>query len=87
MRILVVDDQPLIVDDILDELKGIVPEAECVGTYALMTAAVIYHAIYNLLVQSGFIYLGILLPILTYIPAILFLRRSLGHKIFTEGEA
>lgn len=31
MKILVVDDQPLIVEDILDELHGIVPEALCVG--------------------------------------------------------
>ena len=32
VKILVVDDQPLIVEDILDELQGIVPEAECMGT-------------------------------------------------------
>lgn len=32
MKILVVDDHPLIVEDIKDELRGIAPEAECVGT-------------------------------------------------------
>ena len=32
MKILVVDDHPLIVEDILDELKGIVPDADCTGT-------------------------------------------------------
>lgn len=31
MKILVVDDHPLIVEDIIDELKGIVPDAEIVG--------------------------------------------------------
>ena len=46
------------------------------GTFSLLSAAVIYHATYNLLVQSKFQYAGILLPIITYIPAILLLRRS-----------
>ena len=31
MKILVVDDQSLIVEDIIDELHGIVPEALCLG--------------------------------------------------------
>ncbi len=38
------------------------------GTFALLSVAIIYHATYNLLVQSKFQYVGILLPILTYIP-------------------
>ena len=32
MKILVADDHQLIVDDILDELSDIVPEAQCIGT-------------------------------------------------------
>ena len=48
------------------------------GTYALLTAASIYHAIYNLLVQTGWVVAGLLLPVLTYIPVILILRKSLG---------
>ena len=32
MKILVADDHQLIVDDILDELSNIVPDAECIGT-------------------------------------------------------
>ena len=32
MKILVADDHKLIVDDILDELGSIVPDAECIGT-------------------------------------------------------
>ena len=32
MKILEADDHPLIVEDIIDELKEIVPKAQCVGT-------------------------------------------------------
>lgn len=46
------------------------------GTFALLSAAIIYHAIYNLLVQSQYQYVGILLPTVTYIPVILFLRKK-----------
>ena len=46
------------------------------GTFALLSAAIIYHAIYNLLVQSQYRYVGVLLPTVTYIPIILFLRRN-----------
>ena len=46
------------------------------GTFALLSAAVIYHAIYNLLVQSQYQYVGILLPTITYIPVVLFLRKK-----------
>ncbi len=46
------------------------------GTFALLSAAIIYHAIYNLLVQSEYQYVGILLPILTYIPIVYLLRKK-----------
>ena len=46
------------------------------GTFALLSAAIIYHAIYNLLVQSQYRYVGILLPTITYIPIILFLGKN-----------
>ena len=52
------------------------------GTFALLSAAVIYHAIYNLLVQSQYQYVGVLLPTITYIPIILFLRKK---KIKVSG--
>ena len=45
------------------------------GTFALLSAAIIYHAIYNLLVQSQYQYVGILLPTITYIPIILLLGK------------
>lgn len=50
------------------------------GTYALLTVAIIYHAIYNLLVQSPIQYAGILLPLVTYIPAIYLLRKRIGRS-------
>lgn len=49
------------------------------GTFSLLSAAVTYHAIYNLLVQSQYRYVGILLPILTYIPIIYFLKKKSIH--------
>ena len=39
-----------------------------VGTFALLSTAITYHGIYNMLVQSQYDIVGYLLPILTYIP-------------------
>ena len=39
-----------------------------VGTFALLSTAITYHSIYNMLVQSAYGIVGFLLPILTYIP-------------------
>ena len=39
-----------------------------VGTFALLSTAITYHGIYNMLVQSSYEYIGFLLPISTYIP-------------------
>ncbi len=50
------------------------------GTFALLSAAIIYHATYNLLVQSDYQYVGILLPLATYIPLILLARKN-GIKV------
>ena len=41
------------------------------GTFALLSTAIIYHGIYNMLVQSDFRAIGFLLPISTYIPFVL----------------
>lgn len=40
-----------------------------VGTFALLSTAIIYHGTYNMLVQSRFEVIGHLLPISTYIPS------------------
>ena len=39
-----------------------------VGTFALLSTAITYHGIYNMLVQSDYQIIGHLLPITTYIP-------------------
>lgn len=39
-----------------------------VGTFALLSTAITYHGIYNMLVQSPYEIVGFLLPIFTYIP-------------------
>ena len=39
-----------------------------VGTFALLSTAITYHGIYNMLVQSRYEVVGYLLPIITYIP-------------------
>ena len=39
-----------------------------VGTFALLSTAITYHGIYNMLVQSDYQIIGFLLPIVTYIP-------------------
>ena len=39
-----------------------------VGTFALLSTAITYHGIYNMLVQSEYPAVGYLLPISTYIP-------------------
>ena len=49
-----------------------------VGTFALMSTAITYHGIYNMLVQSDYMIVGYLLPIATYIP---FLVWRIRHKL------
>ncbi len=39
-----------------------------VGTFALLSTAITYHGIYNMLVQSEYMLAGCLLPMATYIP-------------------
>ena len=39
-----------------------------VGIFALLSLAITYHGIYNMLVQSEYQVVGVLLPIVTYIP-------------------
>ncbi len=44
------------------------PKLFVVGTFAMLSTAITYHGIYNMLVQSDFRIIGVLLPISTYIP-------------------
>lgn len=42
-----------------------------VGTFALLSTAITYHGIYNMLVQSEYSIVGAILPIATYIPCLI----------------
>ena len=48
-----------------------------VGTFALLTTAITYHAIFNMLVQSQAPVVGALLPLVTYLP--FFIWRYFKH--------
>lgn len=51
-----------------------------VGTFALLSTAITYHGIYNMLVQSEYKVVGFLLPISTYIPFVVWRILSLVDK-------
>ena len=50
-----------------------------VGTFGLLSTAIVYHGIYNILIQSEYSMVGGLLPIATYIPFFIW-RLSVKHK-------
>ena len=56
-----------------------------VGTFALLSTAITYHGIYNMLVQSDYRVIGYLLPITTYIPFVVW--RIKKKKQIKSGEA
>ena len=47
-----------------------------VGTFALLSTAITYHGIYNMLVQSQYEIIGYLLPISTYSPSLIWRLRK-----------
>lgn len=51
-----------------------------VGTFALLSTAITYHGIYNMLVQSPYEVVGFLLPIITYMPFLIW-RIKFKNKI------
>jgi RsiW-degrading membrane proteinase PrsW (M82 family) len=55
-----------------------------VGTFALLTTAITYHAIFNMLVQSKYSVVGALLPLVTYLPFIIWRfcknRKASGNR-------
>ena len=56
-----------------------------VGTFALLSAAITYHAIFNMLIQSKYPIVGALLPMATYLP--FFLWRHVKRKMKTKVSA
>ena len=51
-----------------------------VGTFAMLSTAITYHGIYNMLVQSDFQAIGFLLPISTYIPFVVWRIKKMRQK-------
>ena len=47
-----------------------------VGTFALLSLAITYHSVFNMLVQSDLRYIGAALPIVTYVPFVLWLYKN-----------
>ena len=43
------------------------------GTFALMSMAIVYHSVYNSLIQSDYKYLGAVMPMITYLAVIVIL--------------
>jgi RsiW-degrading membrane proteinase PrsW (M82 family) len=54
-----------------------------VGTFALLSTAITYHGIYNMLVQSRFEVVGFLLPMATYIPFFVWRMKNRNKKKLT----
>ena len=54
------------------------------GSFAALSVAIIYHSIYNIIVQSPYSICGILLPIATYIPLMLIIYRRKAAAAPTE---
>lgn len=53
------------------------------GTFALLAQAIVYHSVYNSLIQSDYKYFGAALPMLTYVIAVvilLFAYKKKGKK-------
>ena len=46
------------------------------GTFALLSVAITYHSVFNMLVQSDYRYFGAALPVITYVPFVLWLYNN-----------
>ena len=57
-----------------------------VGTFGLLSTAIVYHGIYNILIQSEFSTVGALLPIATYIPFLIWRLRVNGKAEKSKSE-
>ena len=55
------------------------------GTAALLMMSITYHAIYNTIAMSQYRFYGVLLPILTYLPILIFFVKR-GRKIRPEKQ-
>lgn len=56
------------------------------GTFGLLLVAVIYHGIFNTLVQSPYQAVGFFMPIVTYIPVVVCLNGLISGNAFEAGD-
>ena len=54
-----------------------------VGTFGFLSTSIVYHGIYNILIQSKYSLIGAILPIITYIPFIIWRFRNKGEQSIT----
>ena len=52
-----------------------------VGTFGLLSTAIVYHGIYNILIQSDYSIVGALLPIATYTPFLIWRLHFKNRKV------
>ena len=52
-----------------------------VGTFGFLSTAIVYHGIYNILIQSEYTLVGALLPIATYIPFLIWRVRVKRRQV------
>ena len=52
-----------------------------VGTFALLSTAIVYHGIYNILIQSEYSMVGALIPIATYIPFLIWRMKYKNSQV------
>ena len=57
-----------------------------VGTFGLLSTAIVYHGIYNILIQSEYSIVGALLPIVTYIPFLIWRIRIKQKQTHIEED-
>lgn len=59
-------------------------EVFVLGTFASITVSIIYHSAYNILIQSSYPMLGVLMPLLSYIPLIIILKDNNKNDVKEE---
>ncbi len=52
------------------------PKIALPGTFSLLAVAIMYHSTYNCIIQSDVYYLGLLLPIATFIPLVFIFKNK-----------
>ena len=55
-----------------------------VGTFALLSLAITYHSVFNMLVQSDLRYVGAALPIITYVPFVVWVYKNRKKRSVTK---